>query len=255
MALENTGYKGYSTLLKVTNDGNNSPLDINNNLCSESGLPQATKSNTIGDPDYIAPVYDTVTCPIACQYKYLQQIFIQGSPGNSYVLTYTEKGDVSGMQTWTPEGTPGLDQPHTFSIETCVDPATIGIEPEPTATQMLYDYTFDCCNTGITVTGIYSSTSQCGAGDDTKIIVSSVTLSSPVTVDTIFTVEVVYSINGSCTTSLGSATTDVTILAGETSGDSPECSGGAPGFPSEITAVICSSTVTGHNNTVDNIVI
>ena len=51
MATENTGYKGYSTLLKVANDGNNSPLDINNNLCSESGLPQATKSNTIGDPD------------------------------------------------------------------------------------------------------------------------------------------------------------------------------------------------------------
>ena len=64
MATENTGYKGYSTLLKVTNYGNNSFLDINNNLCSESGLPQATKSNTIGDPDYIAPVYDTVTCPI-----------------------------------------------------------------------------------------------------------------------------------------------------------------------------------------------
>ena len=61
---ENTGYKGYSTLLKVTNDGNNSPLDINNTLCSESGLPQATKSNTIGDPDYIAPVYDIVTCPL-----------------------------------------------------------------------------------------------------------------------------------------------------------------------------------------------
>ena len=64
MATENTGYKGYSTLLKVTNDGNNSPLDINNNLCSESGLPQATKSNTIGDPDYIAPIYDIVMCPL-----------------------------------------------------------------------------------------------------------------------------------------------------------------------------------------------
>lgn len=176
MALENTGYKAYTDLLKVTDDGTSRPLDINNNLCSESGLPQATKSNTIGDPDYIAPVYDIVTCPL-------------------------------------PSG------------------ATI------------------------TITGENSSVVQCGAGDDTKIITSTVTLSSPVTVDTIFTVGVVYSINGSCTTSLGSATTDVTILAGETSGDSPECSGGAPGFPSEITAVICSSTVTGHNNTVDNIVI
>ena len=175
MATENTGYKGYSTLLKVTNDGNNSPLDINNSLCSESGLPQATKSNTIGDPDYIAPVYDIVTCPLPVS--------------------------------------------------------------------------------GITVTSIYSLTSQCGAGDDTKLIVSSIALSSPVTVDTIFTVGVVYSINGSCTTSLSSATTDVTILAGETIGDSPECSGGAPRFPSEITAVICSSTVTNHNNVVDTIIL
>ena len=176
MATENTGYKGYSTLLKVANDGTNRPLDINNNLCSESGLAQDTKSNTVGQPDYVTPVFDIVTCPI-------------------------------------PSG------------------ATI------------------------TITGKNSSVVQCAAGDDTKIITSTVTLSSPVTVDTIFTVDVVYSINGSCTTSLGSATTDVTILAGETSGDSPECSGGAPGFPSEIAAVICSSTVTGHNNVVDTIIL
>ena len=64
MAIENTGYKAYTDLLKVTDDGTSRPLDINNNLCSESGLPQATKSNTIGDPDYIAPVYDIVNCPL-----------------------------------------------------------------------------------------------------------------------------------------------------------------------------------------------
>ena len=64
MATENTGYKGYSTLLKVTDDGTSRPLDINNNLCSVSGLSQATKTNTIGDPDYIAPVYDIVMCPL-----------------------------------------------------------------------------------------------------------------------------------------------------------------------------------------------
>lgn len=65
MAIENTGYKAYTNLLKVTNDGTNRPLDINNNLCSESGLPQATKTNTIGDPDYASPVHDIVACPTA----------------------------------------------------------------------------------------------------------------------------------------------------------------------------------------------
>lgn len=64
MAIQNTGYKGYSTLLKVTADGTNRPLDINNNLCSDSGLPQVSKANTVGQPDYVAPIYDTATCPI-----------------------------------------------------------------------------------------------------------------------------------------------------------------------------------------------
>lgn len=48
MALQNTGYKGYSTLLKVTSDGR--ALDINNTLCSVTGLPQSTKANSPGDP-------------------------------------------------------------------------------------------------------------------------------------------------------------------------------------------------------------
>lgn len=61
---ENTGYKAYATLSKVTNDGTNRPLDINNNLCSESGLPQAIKANNDSDPDYIAPILDTVSCPV-----------------------------------------------------------------------------------------------------------------------------------------------------------------------------------------------
>ena len=62
--MANTGKKVYVTLLKVTNDINEYPVDINGNLCSISGLPQATKSNTIGQPDYIAPVTDLITCPI-----------------------------------------------------------------------------------------------------------------------------------------------------------------------------------------------
>lgn len=64
MAAENTGYKAYAKLLKVTDDGTNRPLDINNNLCSESGLPQHQKFNLISDPNYVSPVLDLTACPL-----------------------------------------------------------------------------------------------------------------------------------------------------------------------------------------------
>jgi hypothetical protein len=63
MATTNTGYKGYSKLLKVTNDGTNRPLDDNNRLCSETGLPQSIKDNIISDPDYVPPIQDLISCP------------------------------------------------------------------------------------------------------------------------------------------------------------------------------------------------
>jgi hypothetical protein len=62
--MENTGYKAYAKLLKITDDGTNRALDVNGNLCSESGLPQAFKANVDTDPDYIAPIEDTEFCPL-----------------------------------------------------------------------------------------------------------------------------------------------------------------------------------------------
>jgi hypothetical protein len=55
--MANTGNKIYTTLLKVVDGGLNDgqALDANNNLISASGLPQASKLNTFGQPDYIAP--------------------------------------------------------------------------------------------------------------------------------------------------------------------------------------------------------
>ena len=64
MASQNTGYLGYSILAKVTDDVNQYPLDINDQLCSESGLPQHTKPNSASDPDYVAPILDETSCPI-----------------------------------------------------------------------------------------------------------------------------------------------------------------------------------------------
>ena len=64
--MANTGNKIYATLLKVVDGGLNDgqALDANNNLVSASGLPQASKANTLGQPDYIAPVQDLTTCPL-----------------------------------------------------------------------------------------------------------------------------------------------------------------------------------------------
>ena len=64
MAIKNTGYKAYTALAKVTDDENKFPLDVNNNLCSESGLPQHIKANSILDTNYVAPIYDITTCPL-----------------------------------------------------------------------------------------------------------------------------------------------------------------------------------------------
>ena len=64
MAIENTGYKAYTNLLKVTNDGTERPLDDNNMLCSDTGLPQSVKDNLTTDIDYIPPFEDLTACPL-----------------------------------------------------------------------------------------------------------------------------------------------------------------------------------------------
>jgi hypothetical protein len=61
--MANTGRKIFNTLLKVSTV-NNAALDVNNEFCSLSGLPQATKPNTPGDLNYIGPIQDLTLCPI-----------------------------------------------------------------------------------------------------------------------------------------------------------------------------------------------
>ena len=41
------------------------PVDINGVPCRISDLPQATKPNTQGDPDYIAPYQNLTLCPVS----------------------------------------------------------------------------------------------------------------------------------------------------------------------------------------------
>lgn len=60
--MANTGFLIQPTLKKVTNDVNEFPLDINNELCSISGLPQATMANPIDSDTY--RILNTTACPV-----------------------------------------------------------------------------------------------------------------------------------------------------------------------------------------------
>ena len=57
-----TGYKIYSNLYKVSNDGNEFPLDKNNNSIAHTKLRQDRKPNKVGEVDYVDKVFDDVTC-------------------------------------------------------------------------------------------------------------------------------------------------------------------------------------------------
>lgn len=62
--MANKGYIIVKTLKKVVDGGpdDGEALDVNNNLTADSGLPQATKANVDGDPDYVPQEYDTDVC-------------------------------------------------------------------------------------------------------------------------------------------------------------------------------------------------
>lgn len=105
----------------------------------------------------------------------------------------------------------------------------------------------------ITVTGAYASMQPCIGGTIDDYMGASISLSAPVTVDTSFNIDVYWTqrSNVNCT---GAYTQSLTIevLAGQQYGDLDACTRGAY-FPDG--ANICSTVVTGHNNTVDNIVL
>ncbi|MDN5288985.1 MAG: hypothetical protein JWR38_5259 [Mucilaginibacter sp.] len=71
MATVNTGNIIVVRLKRVRADITNTadphyrePVDSNGVPCRLSGLPQATKANSQGDPDYIAPYQNLAACPI-----------------------------------------------------------------------------------------------------------------------------------------------------------------------------------------------
>lgn len=59
----NTGNALYATLLKVSNDINTYPLDVNNHKTADTGLSQASKANSSMDADFIPAFSSPISCP------------------------------------------------------------------------------------------------------------------------------------------------------------------------------------------------
>lgn len=84
---DNTGYLIQPTLKYVTDDVDQFPLDVNGDLCSVSGLPQATMATPPSDPRY--KVENTTICPLPTP-----------PPSDDYTLTpvNVEDGDSSSVK-------------------------------------------------------------------------------------------------------------------------------------------------------------
>lgn len=89
--MANTGNKVYATLLKVSDDVNEYPLDVNNNRTSVSGLPQASKANTVGTDGYIAP-FASASCPTDTVVNYRVDLTLTGTNEVTAVLVDKSTG-------------------------------------------------------------------------------------------------------------------------------------------------------------------
>lgn len=90
MAGYNTGNALYATLLKVSNDINTYPLDINNHKTTDTGLSQASKANSSSDPDYIPPYSSPISCPVP------SNNFVLSASFGMTIVGLTGGGDVPG---------------------------------------------------------------------------------------------------------------------------------------------------------------
>ena len=97
-----------------------------------------------------------------------------------------------------------------------------------------------------------SYVNQCGAGNDSTVLTTSIVLSSPVSVDTMFSIDTGYSLSGDCTNTINTYT-QITVLAGNDSGESGDCLSGASSI--EYSAAICGTYAWSHDNTVDVIML
>ena len=140
----------------------------------------------------------------------------------------------------TPEPTtpsPVTPAPVTPSPVTPAPVTPSPVTPAPTAT--------------ITATG-YGSFQPCTGGTIDDYIGASVSLNAPVSIDTIFQVEVTYAPQyGSCL-SATSGYIGVFVAAGTTSGSTDPCVGGGIYVPTG--GIVCSSHVISSDNAVDNFI-
>lgn len=186
----------------------------------------------------VAVVAEAVSCPVACISYTLSTTSASGQT-SSYV-------DCEGVdQTVTIGGVSGYDASTICAQENSVVPGG-----EVTVTMN------GPCEEGgseITVTSVGAGMEPCIGGTIDDYMGASISLSAPVTVDTTFNIDVYwtqrgnFNCNGAYTQNLS-----IEVLAGQNYGNLDACTRGA--YFSDG-ANICSTVVTGHNNTVDNIIL
>lgn len=90
--MANTGYQINPQLKKVTDDVNEYPLDVNNHLCSLTGLPQDTKPNDPSSSDY--RILNPTSCPVVITYTYVKKADFQKNDctgqDTGSILTYSK---------------------------------------------------------------------------------------------------------------------------------------------------------------------
>ena len=104
----------------------------------------------------------------------------------------------------------------------------------------------------VTVTNTYGYMQPCQGGTVDDHMGAGIMLDSAVSVDTLFFIDVQYAQDGvSCGINNLTQSLQVEVLSGQAQGEIDACQGGVY-FSNG--AMICSASVTGHNNTVDTII-
>lgn len=125
--MPNTGYRIYPTLIKVSDDINEYPLDVNNHRTSVSGLPQDSMAMLITDPRY--KVLDS-TCAVFTFIKtgdYQRNNCTPPQTGTTVTYSETYYSDISEADAEAAANADqvGFDvrgQANANTVGTCVDP-------------------------------------------------------------------------------------------------------------------------------------
>jgi hypothetical protein len=168
---DNTGYKGYANLEEYY---------LDNGIATG-----VTKTNDVSDPDYVAPVYDLVNCPLRS---------LSATPSVTPTFTPSKTPTVTPTLTPTPTNTPTISttptNTPTISVTPTITPTNTPTKtPTPTPTS-----TPPVGKPNVISFAAYMGT--CYNTDCNDVVTYNMTLDKPTTTLVTYTLQVTYSVNG-----------------------------------------------------------